>query len=46
MSTLVLSMAGLTIEKVGHSEPVSCTGHTPSGSTRFPSLSKHTVTIR
>ena len=46
MSTRVLSIAGLTIEKVGHTEPVSYTGHTPSGSTLFPSLSKQAVTIR
>lgn len=46
MSTRVLSMAGFTIEKVGHGEPVSYTGHTPSGSTLFPSRSKHAVTIR
>ena len=46
MSARGLSMAGLTIEKVGHTDPVSYTGHTPSGSTRFPSRSKHAVTIR
>lgn len=46
MSTRVLSMAGFTSEKVGHGEPVSYAGHTPSGSTRFPSRSKHAVTIR
>ena len=46
MSTRVLSMAGFTIEKVGHTDPVSYTGHTPSGSTRLPSLSKQAVTIR
>ena len=46
MSTRVLSMAGLTMAKVGNVQPVSYSEHTPTGSMMFPCSSKHTVTIR
>lgn len=38
-------MAGRTMENVGHTDPVSYTGSTPSGRTSRPFLSKHAVTI-
>ena len=45
MSTRVLSIAGLTMAKVGKGVPVSYSAHTPVGSMTLPASSKHTVTI-